>query len=83
MSNQRLYGWLTSLIHFKAVLWLSLFLSINYSKSRLQLSDSVAYLADVDVVDPDEKSIMTYVAQFLQYSKDVPGTREKAQVCLS
>ncbi|XP_055989127.1 nesprin-2 isoform X2 [Sorex fumeus] len=25
---------------------------------------------DVDVVDPDEKSIMTYVAQFLQYSKD-------------
>uniref|UniRef100_A0A671DRX2 Nesprin-2 n=2 Tax=Rhinolophus ferrumequinum TaxID=59479 RepID=A0A671DRX2_RHIFE len=34
---------------------------------------------DVDVVDPDEKSIMTYVAQFLQYSKDVPGTREKAQ----
>lgn len=43
----------------------------------------MAYLADVDVVDPDEKSIMTYVAQFLQYSKDVPGTREKAQVCLS
>ncbi|KAK1339277.1 hypothetical protein QTO34_019958 [Cnephaeus nilssonii] len=41
-------------------------------------SDSVAYLADVDVVDPDEKSIMTYVAQFLQYSKDAPGTADKA-----
>ncbi|KAM5245078.1 nesprin-2 isoform 4-T7 [Hipposideros larvatus] len=34
---------------------------------------------DVDVVDPDEKSIMTYVAQFLQYSKDVPGNKDKAQ----
>ncbi|XP_036165466.1 nesprin-2 isoform X3 [Myotis myotis] len=34
---------------------------------------------DVDVVDPDEKSIMTYVAQFLQYSKDAPGTGDKAQ----
>ncbi|XP_073923916.1 nesprin-2 isoform X5 [Castor canadensis] len=34
---------------------------------------------DVDVVDPDEKSIMTYVAQFLQYSKDGPGTVEGAQ----
>lgn len=28
---------------------------------------------DVDVVNPDEKSIMTYVAQFLKYSKDAPG----------
>nr|XP_023829384.1 nesprin-2-like [Salvelinus alpinus] len=27
---------------------------------------------DVDVKDPDEKSIMTYVAQFLQYSNDLP-----------
>uniref|UniRef100_K7E389 Spectrin repeat containing nuclear envelope protein 2 n=1 Tax=Monodelphis domestica TaxID=13616 RepID=K7E389_MONDO len=27
---------------------------------------------DVDVINPDEKSIMTYVAQFLQYSKDLP-----------
>uniref|UniRef100_A0A2K5EX71 Spectrin repeat containing nuclear envelope protein 2 n=1 Tax=Aotus nancymaae TaxID=37293 RepID=A0A2K5EX71_AOTNA len=34
---------------------------------------------DVDVVDPDEKSIMTYVAQFLQYSKDAHGTGEEAQ----
>lgn len=42
----------------------------------------MANLADVDVVDPDEKSIMTYVAQFLQYSKDAPGTGDKAQVCL-
>ena len=42
--------------------------------------DSVASLADVDVVNPDEKSIMTYVAQFLQYSKDVAATGDKAQV---
>lgn len=42
----------------------------------------MACLADVDVVDPDEKSIMTYVAQFLQYSKDAPGTGDTAQVCL-
>uniref|UniRef100_A0A480L0G3 Nesprin-2 n=2 Tax=Sus scrofa TaxID=9823 RepID=A0A480L0G3_PIG len=34
---------------------------------------------DVDVVDPDEKSIMTYVAQFLQYSKDAPGSGDKSQ----
>ncbi|XP_036887040.1 nesprin-2 isoform X2 [Sturnira hondurensis] len=34
---------------------------------------------DVDVVNPDEKSIMTYVAQFLRYSKDPPGTGAEAQ----
>lgn len=39
--------------------------------------------ADVDVRDPDEKSIMTYVAQFLQYSKDLPVTEEEMQVCIT
>ncbi|KAJ7990956.1 hypothetical protein DPEC_G00292250 [Dallia pectoralis] len=31
---------------------------------------------DVDVRDPDEKSIMTYVSQFLQYSRDTPETED-------
>lgn len=35
---------------------------------------------DVDVRDPDEKSIMTYVAQFLQYSRDTPASEEDMQV---
>ncbi|KAM3595037.1 uncharacterized protein V6R79_017444 [Siganus canaliculatus] len=34
---------------------------------------------DVDVRDPDEKSIMTYVAQFLQYSRDLPVPDEEMQ----
>nr|XP_029131758.1 nesprin-2 [Labrus bergylta] len=34
---------------------------------------------DVDVRDPDEKSIMTYVAQFLQYSRDLPVPEEEMQ----
>ncbi|XP_023809080.1 nesprin-2-like [Oryzias latipes] len=35
---------------------------------------------DVDVKDPDEKSIMTYVAQFLQYSSDMPGPDDHLQL---
>ncbi|MGH0177112.1 UNVERIFIED_CONTAM: hypothetical protein FKN15_007354, partial [Acipenser sinensis] len=34
---------------------------------------------DVDINDPDDKSIMTYVAQFLQYSKDLPVSEEEMQ----
>ncbi len=37
-------------------------------------------ISDVDVRDPDEKSIMTYVAQFLQYSKDASVSDEEMQV---
>ncbi|NWI58085.1 SYNE2 protein, partial [Calyptomena viridis] len=36
---------------------------------------------DVDIMNPDEKSIMTYVAQFLQYSKNLPESEEDMQVC--
>ncbi|XP_038193388.1 nesprin-2 isoform X4 [Arvicola amphibius] len=35
---------------------------------------------DVDVINPDEKSIMTYVAQFLKYSRDAPGSGASTQV---
>ncbi|KAM8832006.1 nesprin-2a isoform 3-T3 [Spinachia spinachia] len=35
---------------------------------------------DVDVKDPDEKSIMTYVAQFLQYSNDMPAQDDHLQL---
>ncbi|XP_028293927.1 nesprin-2 [Gouania willdenowi] len=34
---------------------------------------------DVDVRDPEEKSIMTYVAQFLQYSRDLPAAEDDEQ----
>uniref|UniRef100_A0A8C7JLA7 Calponin-homology (CH) domain-containing protein n=1 Tax=Oncorhynchus kisutch TaxID=8019 RepID=A0A8C7JLA7_ONCKI len=37
---------------------------------------------DVDVRDPDEKSIMTYVSQFLQYSRDMPVTEDDMQVLI-
>ncbi|XP_068433248.1 nesprin-2a [Clinocottus analis] len=35
---------------------------------------------DVDVKDPEEKSIMTYVAQFLQYSNDMPAPDDHLQL---
>uniref|UniRef100_A0A8C3EIB9 Spectrin repeat containing nuclear envelope protein 2 n=1 Tax=Corvus moneduloides TaxID=1196302 RepID=A0A8C3EIB9_CORMO len=38
---------------------------------------------DVDIVNPDEKSIMTYVAQFLQYSKNLPESEEDMQEMMS
>ncbi|XP_051477330.1 nesprin-2 isoform X2 [Apus apus] len=34
---------------------------------------------DVDIMNPDEKSIMTYVAQFLQYSRNLSETEEDTQ----
>ncbi|XP_010601296.1 nesprin-2 isoform X1 [Fukomys damarensis] len=34
---------------------------------------------DVDIVNPDEKSIMTYVAQFLRYSQNAPQFNREAQ----
>ncbi|KAI4900991.1 hypothetical protein NFI96_032985 [Prochilodus magdalenae] len=35
---------------------------------------------DVDISNPDEKSIMTYVAQFLQYTNDLPSTEDDLEV---
>ncbi|XP_042316730.1 nesprin-2-like [Sceloporus undulatus] len=34
---------------------------------------------DVDVINPDEKSIMTYVAQFLQYFRTLPPAEDEMQ----
>ncbi|KAM6311325.1 nesprin-2 [Aegotheles albertisi] len=34
---------------------------------------------DVDIMNPDEKSIMTYVAQFLQYSRNLRESEEDTQ----
>ncbi|XP_054681925.1 nesprin-2 isoform X1 [Grus americana] len=34
---------------------------------------------DVDIMNPDEKSIMTYVAQFLQYSRNLRESEEDMQ----
>lgn len=45
--------------------------------------DDCAVAADVDVRDPDEKSIMTYVAQFLQYSRDLPLQEEEEAMQVS
>lgn len=43
--------------------------------------NGVLALVDVDTVNPDEKSIMTYVAQFLQYSGNLGESEEDMQVC--
>lgn len=80
-DHRDLHGWLAALVYSKAISWHGLFLGSNCRKSHLQLIDPVVHLTDVDVVNPDEKSIMTYVAQFLRYSKDASGTGAEAQVC--
>ncbi|XP_029903714.1 nesprin-2a [Myripristis murdjan] len=67
-------------------------LSLVASRSRQQNLEEAFHLAerelriprllepqDVDVKDPDEKSIMTYVAQFLQYSNDMPAPDDHLQ----
>ncbi|XP_078146197.1 nesprin-2-like [Centroberyx gerrardi] len=68
-------------------------LSLVQSRSNQQNLEEAFHLAerelhiprllepqDVDVKDPDEKSIMTYVAQFLQYSNDMPAPDDHLQV---
>ncbi len=39
-----------------------------------------SFLSDIDVRNPDEKSIMTYIAQFLQYSNDLPIADDEFEV---
>ncbi len=39
-----------------------------------------SFLSDIDVSNPDEKSIMTYIAQFLQYSNDLPVADDDFEV---
>lgn len=50
----------------------------------------ISFFSDIDVSNPDEKSIMTYIAQFLQYSNDLPladddfevrPTESSSQIC--
>ncbi|CAJ1078355.1 LOW QUALITY PROTEIN: nesprin-2 [Xyrichtys novacula] len=68
-------------------------LSLVKSRSNIENLEEVFHLAerelhiprllepqDVDVKDPDEKSIMTYVAQFLQYSNDMPSPDDHLQL---
>lgn len=38
--------------------------------------------SDVDIKDPDEKSIMTFVAQFVQFSNDIPTPGDHLQVSI-
>ncbi|XP_036438507.1 LOW QUALITY PROTEIN: nesprin-2 [Colossoma macropomum] len=62
-------------------------LSLTETRSNLQNLEEAFVIAqqelgiprllepeDIDISNPDEKSIMTYVAQFLQYSNDLPST---------
>lgn len=48
--------------------------------STLEYIQSSWHSTDVDVTSPDEKSIMTYVAQFLQYFKSLPVAEDRMQV---
>ncbi|XP_017539502.1 nesprin-2 isoform X2 [Pygocentrus nattereri] len=61
-------------------------LSLTETRSNLQNLEEAFIIAqqelgisrllepeDIDISNPDEKSIMTYVAQFLQYSNDLPS----------
>lgn len=52
----------------------------NLSTHYFRAFSCVYYAPDVDVPDPEEKSIVTYVAQFLQYSNDMPAPDDHLQV---